>query len=94
MNIQADQHLPKPGIYGKKILIQKKILTMKKLTGMKKGFSSLENKKLKRDDLKSVNGSLRSYAIESSAAVTTPGCYEADHYTSNGGDYIGRLEVC
>ncbi|MFP8896167.1 MULTISPECIES: TIGR04139 family peptide modification target [Chryseobacterium] len=67
---------------------------MKKLAGMKKGFSSLENKKLKRDDLKSVNGSLKSYAIQSSAAVTTPGCYEADHYTSNGGEYIDRLEVC
>lgn len=67
---------------------------MKKLTGMKKGFSSLENKKLKRDDLKSVNGSLKSYAIESSSAVTTPGCYETNHYTSNGDAYIGRLEVC
>lgn len=67
---------------------------MKKLTGMKKNFSSLENKKLKRDELKLIDGSLRSYAIESSSAVTTPGCYEADHYSSNGGAYIGRLEVC
>ncbi|AZA79212.1 TIGR04139 family peptide modification target [Chryseobacterium sp. G0186] len=67
---------------------------MKKLTGMKKNFSSLENKKLKREDLKLIDGSLKSYAIESSAAVTTPGCYEADHYSSNGGSYIGRLEIC
>jgi putative peptide modification target (TIGR04139 family) len=67
---------------------------MKKLNGMKKNFSSLENKKIKRNDLKLINGSLASHAIESSEAVTPPGCYEADHYTSNGGDYIGRVTVC
>ncbi|MDQ0784483.1 TIGR04139 family peptide modification target [Chryseobacterium sp. W4I1] len=68
---------------------------MKKLTGMKKNFSSLENKKIKRNELKSINGSLlalRDYSIESNVAPA--GCVESDHYTSNGGEYIGRLTVC
>ncbi|AYZ10570.1 TIGR04139 family peptide modification target [Chryseobacterium arthrosphaerae] len=77
-----------------KVLI-KKILTMKKLMGMKKSFSSLENKKIKRSELKFVNGSLialADYTIESNTAPA--GCYESDHYAYNGGPYRGRVTVC
>jgi len=65
---------------------------MKKLTGMKKNFSSLENKRIKRNDLKFINGSLQQYTIESNVAPS--GCYESDHYAYNGGPYQGRVIVC
>ncbi|CAH0173353.1 TIGR04139 family peptide modification target [Chryseobacterium sp. Bi04] len=64
---------------------------MKKLTGMK-NFSSLENKKLKRNELKSVNGG---YAVKSNL-VNSDGCGESDFYSGpNGtGEYISRGWLC
>jgi putative peptide modification target (TIGR04139 family) len=64
---------------------------MKKLTGMKGGFS-LENKKLKRDQLKSVNGG---YGIKSQL-TNAEGCGETDFYSGpNGtGTYEGRGWLC
>ncbi|WP_347220034.1 TIGR04139 family peptide modification target [Chryseobacterium sp.] len=64
---------------------------MKKLTGMKRAFSS-ENKKLNRDELKSVNGG---YAIKSNL-VNSEGCGETDYYSGpNGtGEYISRGWLC
>lgn len=85
-------HHPSPGIIWQtdKVLI-KKILTMKKLTGMKRAFSS-ENKKLNRDELKSVNGG---YAIKSDV-VNSAGCGETDYYEGVGGTggYKGRAWLC
>lgn len=64
---------------------------MKKLTGMKRGFS-LENKKLKRNKLKSINGG---YGIKSNL-VNSEGCGETDFYSGpNGtGDYQTRGWLC
>lgn len=70
--------------------INKKNLTMKKLTGMKRAFSS-ENKKLNRNELKSVNGGR--YAIKSNV-LNGSGCTETDYYSSNGGEYIERSWLC
>ncbi|UKB84601.1 TIGR04139 family peptide modification target [Chryseobacterium sp. MEBOG06] len=64
---------------------------MKKLSGMKKNFSS-ENKKLNREELKSLNGG---YSIKSNL-VNSEGCGETDYYSGpNGtGDYKGRAWLC
>lgn len=64
---------------------------MKKLNGLKREFS-LENKKLKRDQLKNVNGG---YGIKSNF-VNADGCGDVDFYSGpNGtGDYQVRGWLC
>ncbi|WP_165601961.1 TIGR04139 family peptide modification target [Chryseobacterium contaminans] len=51
---------------------------MKKLVGMKRNFSSLENKKINRDDLKTVQGAL---CYETSENAT---CFDKRTYTDAG----------
>lgn len=59
---------------------------MKKLKGMKSSFSSLENKKINRNDLKAVQGSLCYETSENSS------CYDKKTYT-DGGKLINKLYV-
>ncbi|WP_034669819.1 TIGR04139 family peptide modification target [Chryseobacterium populi] len=66
---------------------------MKKLTGMK-NFSS-ENKKLKRENLKSINGGLiygGGKAIPSNL-VNENGSHDTDYYDANG-NWISRGWCC
>jgi putative peptide modification target (TIGR04139 family) len=50
---------PMPGMIWQNILFNKqKLSKMKKLVGMKRNFSSTENKKLQRQELKSIQGGL------------------------------------
>jgi putative peptide modification target (TIGR04139 family) len=66
---------------------------MKKLIGIKKDFSFFENKELK--NLQSIVGGLAAdsqISIESNVP-SCPGGADADKYT-DGGKYIGRIEVC
>lgn len=67
-------------------LLNKKLSKMKKLVGMKRDFSSLENKKINREDMKAVQGAL---CYETSENAT---CYDKKTYT-DAGKLINKMFV-
>jgi putative peptide modification target (TIGR04139 family) len=65
-----------------------KIIKMKKLNGMKGGFSSTENKKLQRKDLKSILGGDGYKYVETDCGST---CYDKE--TWKDGVHISTLKI-
>ncbi|AZA79442.1 TIGR04139 family peptide modification target [Chryseobacterium sp. G0186] len=62
---------------------------MKKLIGMKRDFSSLENKKINRNDLKSVQGAGEGYSYISTDCGSN--CYDKE--TWKGGVRLSTLFI-